>query len=328
MRVAIVGFGAVGQGVARALAEKDLGIRVTGIADSKSAVIDEGGLDLEAVLERKQKTGLCGERGESPLSVIGEAPYDVLVEVTPTNADTGEPATGYIRTALNRGCHVVTSNKGPISLHLPLLQSIAGEQGVEIRYEATVCGAIPVIHAIREGLAGNEIRSIHGVMNGTCNYILSRMEEEGLTYEQALDEAREMGYAEADPRYDVEGIDTAIKLVILANAVWDMGITLKDVDITGITALTPEAIELASSRESTIRLVGEIRPQDEIIRVSPRILRRDHPLVVKGSLNAVLINCDLAGPITLIGSGAGSRETASAIIGDLVAIQRGYDRCH
>jgi len=328
VRVAIVGFGAVGQGVARALAEKPLGITVTAIADSRSAVIDGAGLDVGTVLQRKMETGRCGDSSLSPASVPDEAPYDILVEVTPTNAATGEPATGFIRTALERGCHVVTSNKGPISLHLPELRQIAERHRVDLRYEATVCGAIPIIHTLKEGLAGNDIRRIYGVLNGTCNYILTRMEDESLTYDQALLEAREMGYAEADPTYDVEGIDTAIKLVILANAVWGLDTTLQDVDITGISALTPDSIELAAFHEGTIRLIGEIRPDEGVVRVSPRVLPRNHPLVVDGTLNAVLIECDLAGMITLVGSGAGSRETASAIIGDCIAIQRRYVERH
>ena len=146
------------------------------------------------------------------------------------------------------------------------------------------------------------------------------MADEGLTYQQALLEARELGYAEADPTYDVQGIDAAIKLVILANTVWGMKKCLDDVDIIGIDRVTTAAIALAEKEEQTIRLIGEIDPTNEIIRVSPSIIPKSHPLVVQDTLNAVTIETSLAGEITLIGKGAGSRETASAILSDLLFI--------
>jgi len=321
MRIAILGFGSVGRGIARAILAKDLDIIVTGLADSRSGIIDAGGIDLAAALARKETGGHCGVPGVSPADVVTKADYDVLVEVTPTNVDTGEPALGHIRGALRRQKHVVTSNKGPIALAYPELRDLAGENGVFLKYEATVCGAIPLIHAMQEGLAGNTISRLYGVFNGTCNYILTRMAAEGLTYEQALAEARELGYAEADPTYDVEGIDAAIKLVILANTVLDMRTTLDDVERTGISLLTPDALQLAEDQDCTIRLIGEIVPAAGVLRVSPRIVAKTHPLVVEGTLNAVTVETDLAGDLTFIGKGAGSTETASAVIGDILYIQ-------
>jgi len=321
MRIAILGFGSVGRGIARAILAKDLDIIVTGLADSRSGIIDAGGIDLAAALARKETGGHCGVPGVSPADVVTKADYDVLVEVTPTNVDTGEPALGHIRGALRRQKHVVTSNKGPIALAYPELRDLAGENGVFLKYEATVCGAIPLIHAMQEGLAGNTISRLYGVFNGTCNYILTRMAAEGLTYEQALAEARELGYAEADPTYDVEGIDAAIKLVILANTVLDMRTPLDDVERTGISLLTPDALQLAEDQDCTIRLIGEIVPAAGVLRVSPRIVAKTHPLVVEGTLNAVTVETDLAGDLTFIGKGAGSTETASAVIGDILYIQ-------
>jgi homoserine dehydrogenase len=324
MKVALIGFGSVGRGVAGMLVKKDLGITVTGLADSRSGVIDPDGIDIEAALAAKREKGTCGNSRVTPQKVVAEADYDVLVEVSPTNAITGEPATGFIKTAIKRGKHVVTSNKGPISLHYRTLKKLAAKTGVQLRYEATVGGGIPIMHTLEHGLAGNEILALFGVFNGTCNYILTRMADEGLTYEQALLEAREMGYAEADPTYDVKGIDAAIKLVILANTIWGDGVSLKDVDITGIDLLTLEAIRLAEEEGCTIRLIGEVMPSLNLIRVSPRILDRNHPLVVDGTLNAITLETDMAGEITLIGKGAGSIETASAIIGDLLFIRDRY----
>jgi len=317
----MIGFGSVGRGIAECIAEKGLDIEITGIADSRSGVISKTGIDIRSVLTKKQETGLCGEEGITPEDILERAEYDVLVEVTPTDAVTGEPACTNIQRALEKGAHVVTSNKGPIALKFSELMRIAEENGVQLRYEATVCGAIPLMHTLRQGLAGNTIQKLYGVFNGTCNYILTRMADEGLTYQQALLEAREMGYAEADPTYDVQGIDAAIKLVILANAVWGLNKTLDDVDRTGIDLLTSDALALAEREEHTIRLIGEILPDEGVLRVSPRILNKNHPVVVRGTLNAVMIETDMAGEITLIGKGAGSRETASAIISDLLFIR-------
>ena len=328
MKIAILGFGSVGRGVARVIREKDLAITVTGLADPRSGLLDPDGIDLGAALERKKKTGICGDRSVAPLDVVDGAEYDALVEVSPTRIDDGEPATTHIVHALSRGKHVVTSNKGPIALAHRRLQNLAASHGVQVRYEATVCGAIPVLHVLQHDLLGNRVQALHGVMNGTCNFILTRMEDEGLTYDQALAEAREMGYAEADPTYDVKGIDAALKLVILANTIWDLGITLDDVEITGIDLITPEAISLACDRETTIRLIAEAIPEKGLLRVSPRIIPQGHPLLVEGTLNAVTLHTDLAGELTFIGKGAGSVETASAVIGDLLYLGEHHAGAH
>nr|WP_319377750.1 homoserine dehydrogenase [uncultured Methanoregula sp.] len=324
MRVALIGMGSVGRGVAETLSKKDLGVVITGLADSRSGCMDRNGIDIPAVLSAKKKNGLCGSADISAEDVIKKADYDALIEVTPTNALTGEPAIGYIRTALAQKKHVVTSNKGPIALACKELRALAQKNQVSLRYEATVAGAIPVMHVLEHGLAGNEILGLYGVLNGTCNYILTRMAAEGLTYEQALLEAREMGYAEADPTYDVQGIDAAIKLVILANTIWDNDATLDQVDRTGIDLLTADALRLAEDEGCTIRLIAEAIPRKKILRVSPRIIEKNHPLVVEGTLNALTLETDLAKEITLIGRGAGSVETASAIIGDLLFIRDHY----
>jgi len=326
MKAALIGLGSVGRGVAEMIAKKDLGITITGMADSKSGIVCNEGIDISAVLEAKRETGLCGKKGVSAEDVISKADYDVLIEVTPTNALTGEPALGYIRAALARKKHIVTSNKGPIALAYRELSTLAKANGVALRYEATVGGAIPIMHTLEDGLKGNEITAVHGVLNGTCNYILTRMAAEGLTYEQALLEAREMGYAEADPMYDVKGIDAAIKLVILANTIWGNGTKLSDIDVTGIDLLTPDALRLAEDGDCTIRLIAEAIPAKKILRVSPRLIEKSHPLVVEGSLNALTLETDMAKEITLIGRGAGSVETASAILGDILYIRDHYDR--
>jgi homoserine dehydrogenase len=324
MRIAILGMGAVGRGILQAISGKNTGLIVTAVADSRSGCIDPDGLDLQALLDRKKSTGMCGETSITANAIIQAELYDVLVEVTPTDAMTGEPATSYIREALSRGKHVVTSNKGPVALHYHELSDLAKNNGVQFRFEATVAGAIPIIHTLLNSLGGNEIQSLYGVLNGTCNYILTRMAEEGLTYKQALDEARTLGYAEADPTYDVKGIDAAIKLVILSNTVWNKSISLNDVDVTGIDLLTEEALRLADQQDATIRLIGEIIPAQNVYRLCPRIIPKDHPLVVHGSLNAIIVRTDLAGDLVFVGKGAGSLETASAVLGDILSIRNTY----
>jgi homoserine dehydrogenase len=326
MRVAIIGFGAVGQGLARVLAESAHGFMLTAVADSRSACINPDGLDPAEVLRRKEMTGLCGTEGLGVADILSSGVFDVLVEVSPTNANGGEPALSTIRAVLGMGRHVVTSNKGPIACAYAELKALADTKGVILGYEATVAGAVPVINGLRNGLAGNTVRSLHGILNGTCNYILTRMRDEGLTYSQALQEARDLGYAEADPTYDVKGIDSAIKLVIMANTLFGMNITLPDVEITGIDQITVEALNLAESEGSTIRLIGEIIPEKNLVRVSPRVIALDHPLVVDGTLNAIMVCCDLAGHVTFIGQGAGSLPTASAILADLNSIKDYHGR--
>lgn len=327
MKVALIGLGSVGRGVAEMIAKKDLGLTITGIADSKSGCMDASGIDIAEVLAEKRKTGNCSDISISAMDIIKNADYDALVEVTPTNALSGEPAIGYIRAALSKKKHVVTSNKGPIALAYKELSTMAAKKGVMIRYEATVGGAIPIMHTLEHGLLGNKILAVYGVLNGTCNYILTRMAAEGLTYEQALLEAREMGYAEADPTYDVKGIDAAIKLVILAYTIWGNGVKLSDVDLTGIDLLTPDALRLAEDDGCTIRLIAEAIPEKRLLRVSPKIIGKNHPLVVGGTLNALTLETDMAKEITLIGKCAGSVETASAIIGDLLYISDRYGKC-
>ena len=306
--------------VLQIISKKELGITITAIADSRSGVIDKNGVDISEVSARKDNTGFVGDTGIKPEDILNSDVYDVLVEVTPTNAQTGQPALDYIRCALLKGKSVVTSNKGPVALEYKKLKAAAEENGCVLKYEATVCGAIPIIHALEHGLAGNRIKRIYGVFNGTCNYILTRMSDEKLTYQQALLEARELGYAEADPTYDIKGIDAAIKLVILANTIFGFDKKLSDVEITGIDRIPFEALELALLDEKTIRLIGEIDADKEILKVSPKILPKNHTLVVRDTLNAVTAETDLAGDVTFIGKGAGSTETASAVISDLLFI--------
>ena len=331
IRLSIIGFGAVGQGVANALLLKHdylqktgINLKVVAISDSRGTCINPDGVDLKEALKSKKESGsVATSGGIRSLEVIRDVDHELVVEVTPTNIDDGEPALTYMLEAFRHGRHVVTSNKGPLALKYSHLFDEAKRNAVYFRYEATVGGAMPILNLARDALAGNRIIGIAGILNGTCNYILSRMTEEGLSYQHVLGEAQELGFAETDPTYDVEGIDTACKLVILANSIFGMDVTYNDVDVTGITRITPEALTLAGDEGMVIKLIGEVRNgENGIIKVSPKLVSKQHPLSVGGTLNVALLKTDMAGPVCVTGKGAGSIETASAILSDIIAICR------
>ncbi len=332
MKIVILGFGAVGQGVARVLSMKkdylksnyDLNPQIVAVSDRSGAAIKEDGLDPELLLKTKNETGKIssypeyGNSGMNSLKVMEEVEYDCLVEVTPTDIDDGEPARSHIIKAMEDGKDVVTSNKGPLALSFQELASSAKSNDAEFKFEASVGGAMPILNFAHENLAGCSIESIYGILNGTTNYILSRMAKEGSSYEQTLTEAQEMGIAETDPYQDVEGIDAACKIVILANSVLNLPVTLKDVEVEGISRITAESIALAKKEGLLIKLIGEASA--DALEVSPRLVRQGSPFAVEGTLNVATLKTDLADDVTVVGKGAGSVETASAILSDIISI--------
>ncbi|WP_456468877.1 homoserine dehydrogenase [Archaeoglobus sp.] len=322
-KIAIVGFGTVGQGFAELLErkreeiERTIGkFRVVAIADSKSSISGDFSIG-DAIKMKREKRRLRDDRRAE--EIIEELDFDVLVEATYTKLDGGD-GLDYIRKALKKGSHVITSNKGPLVADFRGLMSLAERNGVKLMYEATVGGAMPVIKLARRYLAFCEIESVRGILNGTCNYILSRMEEEKLPYEQILNEAQELGIAEADPTYDVEGIDAAAKLVIIANTI-GVDAKFEDVERIGIGKITPEAFSVAREKGYTIRLIAEVSKR--ALRVSPRLVPLSHPLAIKGTMNAAMFKTDTAGNIFVAGRGAGKEETASAMLSDLYDIYAG-----
>jgi homoserine dehydrogenase len=325
VRCSILGFGAIGQGVAEVLLMKKkylkslgLEVKVVAVADSKGATVNPEGVDLADCLTRKKANGTVALEKITGLEVIRSIDHELVIETTPTNIETGGAGLQNMFTAFQTGKDVITSNKGPLTLKYRELMESAKEAGSNFRFEATVGGSMPIINLANEALAGNRIKSIKGILNGTCNYILTRMLEERATYNDILVESMQLGIAETDPTYDVEGIDTACKLVILANSIFGLDATYKDVKITGITKITPEALEMAYERGHVIKLIGEV--SRERIHVAPRLVPINHPLAVGGTLNVASLDTELAGEITITGKGAGPIETASAILSDLVAI--------
>ena len=326
MRIFICGFGTVGQGFAEVLArrmdflEERYGcpILVTGAMDSKTYVLDRNGLDPLDLVATKQRTGRVGEdEYTDSTKVLDQAAYDILVEVSPTDIKTGGAGLRNITHALENRKDVITVNKGPLALKFNELITLARRNKCKFRFEGSVGGAMPIINLCRENLRGEKIESIRGIFNGTCNFILSKMDK-GQPFDQVLKEAQQMGYAETDPTNDIEGYDSACKVAILANSVFGRNVTFDDVKITGITGITEEAIALAASRNMVIRLIGEV--SETKLEVGPRLVPRGHPLSISGTLNTAQIISDLAGPITVSGRGAGRTETASAILSDLISI--------
>jgi homoserine dehydrogenase len=334
MNICILGFGAVGKGVVKAISMKNdrfkekygIDLKIVAVTDTSGAAVSGGGLDPDLLLEIKEKTGKISSYPEygvsniSSIQVLGEAEYDCLVEVTPTDICDGEPAKSHILKAFSDKKDVVTSNKGPLALYFRELAKIAGDNGVQFKFEASVGGAMPIINFAHETLSSCDIGSILGILNGTTNYILSRMAKEGSSYEQILKESQEMGIAESNPAQDVEGIDAACKTVILANSLLSRDVSFKDVEVTGISKITPESISLAKSEGYLIKLIGEV--SEDVLEVSPRLVREGSPFAVDGTLNVATLKTDLAEDVTVVGKGAGPIETASAILSDIISIYK------
>ena len=322
-KVIIMGFGSVGQGVANALSmKKDLikektgvAVKVVAAADSSTSAISQEGLDEKLLVETKKNEGKLSAYPEfgseiNGADVLDAVEYDCLIEATPTNIVDAEPALSLTFKAFEQGKDVVTSNKGHLALKFKEVVGAAEDAGVEFKYEASVGGSMPIINFTRDTLSSCEIKSIKGILNGTTNYILSRMTSEGSDYEVILKESQELGIAET--------IDAACKTVILANSLLGIDATYSDVKVKGISDISAEAIELAKKDDYLIKLIAEVSP--DILQVSPRLVKRGSSYDVSGTLNMATIKTDLADEVSVIGLGAGSLETASAMLTDLISI--------
>ncbi len=311
MRISIVGAGAVGRSVLELAGE--YGHTVTAIADSSGAAVDPNGLDPETVLDRKTETGVVGS---ATVDRALDGPYDVLVEATPTTLGDAQPAFDHCRTALERDCHLVLANKGPVAQRYSDLRSLEAASDGTVRFEATVGGAIPAIRTI-EDYGPAQISAVRGVLNGTANFVLTRMAAEGLGYEDALLEAQDLGVAEADPSFDVEGTDAALKGVISANVLTggDPEFTIDNATVDGITDIPASSLELAAEDGHTVRLICEATRNE--VRVGPRLIPENGTLAVSGTRNIVQLDTTHAGRLNLSGRGAGGPETATAVLADI-----------
>lgn len=332
MRIILVGYGVVGKGVttilARRYAEKvtsyGFNPKIVAIADVDGAVINPRGLSPEKLEALKQTRPISsdpdfGHPGMSALDVIESVEAEVVVELTPVNIKNGEPAISHITTAFKTGKHVVTTNKGPLAIAMPALTELVEYNNVFLRFSGTVGGGTPMLEFAKRCLAGDKILGIRGILNGTTNYILTEMSQNHVSFQDALANAQKLGYAEREPSMDIDGFDTACKVVILANWIMNKKITLKDVDRTGIRDVSLQMLEEAAKRNSTIKLIGSI--DGDKATVKPTEIPVTHPLCVSGVLNAVTFSTEYAGEQTLIGRGAGGLETASAVLRDLLDIR-------
>lgn len=334
MRLVLAGFGNVGQAVAEQMAgghPSVSGFEITGVSDPRfGAVASSVGLDPQALLDTARHNGsfeaIGGYLGGSDVvRTIDTSGADVLVEMTFTDLETGEPATSHIRHALAKGMSVSTTNKGPVALHLEELESLARQNAAHLAYEGTVMSGTPTILVARESICHAGFVGATGILNGTTNFIITRMEQ-GAEYDVALAEAQELGYAEADPTGDVGGHDAAAKLAILTRALVGVTIPLSAVDTVPLGTVSAQDVQSALDTESRWRHVASLEQSDAGWRasVAPKRLEASHPLAsVSGATNAITFDTELLGAVTLVGPGAGRAETAYSVINDLRRIAQG-----
>lgn len=329
MRLILIGFGNVGQGFASILAEKQqvleehygLRPRIVAVATRSGGILRHyDGLNIHDLANGLQDypwhPGLTS--GAWDEQTIKDIPADVLIEASPTNLQTAQPALDYCYAAIDSGKHVILANKGPVALAYADLMERARQAGVEVRFEGTVMAGTPSIQLALGALAGCRIYAVKGILNGTTNYILEQMAQ-GQSYDQALSQAQAFGYAETDPSGDVDGWDAAAKVLILGAMLYGQRWTLDDLDVTGISGITAADIRDAQEAGERWKLIASATPEGG--SVAPVRLPAGDPLAnVGGATNAITYSTDLLGDVTLIGAGAGRRETGFALLADLLAI--------
>lgn len=317
LRIGIAGLGTVGAALVRILQQRSnelaisCGRKIEIAAVSARDRSKDRGIDLSGIAWY-----------DDPLDLAANADIDVYVELV---GGANGAAEASVRAALARGLHVVTANKALLARYGVELARIAEKNGALLNYEAAVAGGIPVIKALRESLTGNHFSRVYGIMNGTCNYILSRMEKEGLSFDECLKDAQRLGYAEADPSFDIEGNDTAHKLAIMTTLAFGSEIAADDIYLEGITNISIEDIRAANELGYRIKLLGVAQKTDTGIeqRVHPTMVPLDSVIAqVDGVTNAVALESDILGELLMVGPGAGGSATASAVLGDITDIAK------
>jgi homoserine dehydrogenase len=337
-KLAIIGFGNVGQGLTTIINDKyellkerfGVDIHIVAVCDlHKGSVADPQGLDPKMLLSHLDLKGDLKSlnakyTGWNAQETIAKSGADILIELAYTDLITGEPALSHVKQALNNGMHVSMTNKGPVALAFPELRDIANRNNVQIGIEGTVMSGTPALNLGNDMLLAAGITQIQGILNGTTNYILGEMEA-GLDYQVALSQAQALGYAEADPSGDVDGHDAAAKVVILGNLLMDLALTLADVDCTGISQISTADIAEAAAQNKHWKLIGTVAKTETgfIASVKPQMVSKDHALAsIFGATNAITYTTELLGDVTLIGPGAGRLETGYAVIEDILAIHK------
>ena len=330
MRIILCGFGVVGQSLAKLLesraedlyARYGLKPRIIGVFDSKGSAIDVSGLDVTRLIQIKKKYGSVRKYSNtknnvSGIQMINELEAEVLIETTASNYKDAEPGMSHIINAMKHGMHVISVNKGPLALAFPSLMELATYNHVIFRFSGTVGGGTPILDYAKNSLKGERIISFDGILNGTTNYILTNMTN-GMSFKDALNDAKKRGYVEADESLDLDGLDAAAKLVILANWIMGMKVTMPEIKCIGIRKIDSDDIRKAAANNSAIKLIASC---DNGLIVKPKELPFDNPLCVSGTLNAISFTSEHSGTQTIIGRGAGGIETASSILRDLIDIR-------
>jgi len=314
IKVGLLGMGTVGTGVLRIVEghQDDLQKQVGSPIRIEKVLVQDKSKTRRYAIE-------SGRLTEDAWDIINDPAIDVVVEVMGGI----EPAKTYILAALERGKHIVTANKDLMALHGTDILNKAAEKNCDVFYEASVAGGIPIIRTLIEGFSSDRITKIMGIVNGTTNYILTKMSQEGASYEDVLKEAQELGYAEADPTSDVEGLDAARKMAILGTLGFHASLSLSDVKVKGITQVSKEDIQYGKSLGYEVKLLGIAERQDDMIGVSvqPTMVKKTHPLAsVGGVFNAVYVYGEAVGETMFYGPGAGEMPTATSVVADLVAV--------
>ena len=342
--LALIGFGGVNRALVKILTDKffelkigyDASFKVVAVSDiNYGTAFDKDGLDLSKLASMgKEKNVLTtlpnGDSGVDVYELIKLSNANVVVEATFTDSVSGEPALSHCKAAINSNKHVVTTNKGPIALHLDTLNSLANEMGVTIGYEGTVMSGTPVINLTEKCLKGATPMSFSGILNGTANFILGEMEsDKDMT--SCIKQAQALGYAEADPTADIEGYDVMLKVTILSKIIFGKTVNPKDIDRKGITELTSKHIKSAIAQKKKWKLLGQARLDETgkvIASVKPALIDENHSLYsISGPQNALTITTDLLGETTVVGAGAGTTETAFALLTDILNIGE-TNECH
>ncbi|WP_238883417.1 homoserine dehydrogenase [Clostridium sp. YIM B02551] len=334
MNLVLIGYGGVGKAFIQLLKDKNeklksegLDIKVRGILNSKGGVLSSKPLDLMEVLNAGTLENNKNWRsGINYRDVLIKRECDLMVELTQTNKETGEPGLTHIKYALENNINVVTGNKGPILVDYEGLKRISEEKGVSLGVGCTTGGALPSLNCGLMDLAGANINKVEGILNGTSNFILEEMES-GLSFKEALDKAQILGIAEKDPTLDIEGYDTAIKMMILSKVVLKKNIDINEIKIKGITAVSKEDILKAKYEGKRYKLVGKIEctGYETSMEVSPILVERENMLFnINGKNKGVKYYTDTLGEITVIGGASGTVNAAASILRDIINIHNGY----
>jgi homoserine dehydrogenase len=332
LRIILIGYGIVGQSFTKLLLSKLVDLsnlygmkpRIVACVDNKGSAIDTSGLDIQRLLEIKKNKGTVGEYYSNktsrlePLQIIENIDAEIVLELTPTNLTDGEPGLSHITSAMKYGKNVITVNKGPLSVAFSSLIELANYNGIMFKFSGTVGGGTPILEFAKRCLKGDRIVSFKGILNGTTNFILSKMEE-GLTFKNALKDAQIKGYAETVPSLDIDGFDAAAKLVIMANWLMGMKVALEDVNRNGITKVKTQEVTKAIKKGNAIKLIASC--ENKRLVVKPMEVSKLDPICVNGTLNSVTFSLEYAGNQTIIGRGAGGIETASAVLRDMIEIR-------